>query len=253
MSEAAVAQRELALRVLGLLDLTSLDERDTPDRIERLCAAARSPWGFAAAVCVYPEHVTTACRSLRGTPVRIATVINFPDGGCDPARVERETQRALSAGAGEIDLVLPYRALLQGDAAMACAVVEACRSVCGAGVTLKLIIESGELGDVERIREACAIGLECGVDFLKTSTGKAAVNATPQAAEVMLDAIGASGGRCGFKAAGGIRTLADAKVYIDLADARLGAAWVAPAHLRIGASSLFAEIESVLAFPGAAA
>ncbi|MDE3072947.1 MAG: deoxyribose-phosphate aldolase [Pseudomonadota bacterium] len=238
--------RALAARLLSLLDLTSLGERDTPAQIEALCASARAAPVLPAALCVYPEHVTTVRRCLQGAAIEVATVVNFPDGGSDPLRVERETRRALAAGADEIDLVLPYRAVLRDEVAVAAGVVEACRAVCGDGVVLKLILETGELGTPGRIRQACAIGLEAGVDFLKTSTGKVAVNATPEAAAVMLDAIAAAGGRCGFKAAGGIRTLADATVYLELAEARLGAGWIAPAHLRIGASALFAELAAIL-------
>jgi len=235
-----------ALRVLSMLDLTSLGELDTPGKIEALCAAARTPYGFPAAVCIYPEHVTTARQSLHGTPVRIATVVNFPDGGEDGLRVERETRRALSAGADEIDLVLPYRALLRGEAALAAAVVHSCRAVCSDGIALKLILETGALHDAERIRQACRIGIESGVDFLKTSTGKVPVNATPQAAAVMLDEIREARGRCGLKVAGGIRTLADATAYLDLVESRLGAGRADPAHCRIGASALLAELTAVL-------
>lgn len=235
-------QRALAARLLSLLDLTSLGENDTPARIDALCAAALAAPVPPAALCVYPEHVAGARRQLQGSAIRLATVVNFPDGGGDPARVERETQRALAAGADEIDLVLPYRALLAGDVAVAGAVVRACRAVCSDGIVLKLIVESGELGSAERIRQACAIGLEAGVDFLKTSTGKVPLNATPAAAAVMLDAIAEAGGRCGFKAAGGIRTLTDAAAYLDLAEAQLGPGWADPAHFRIGASALFGEL-----------
>ena len=105
--------------------------------------------------------------------------------------------------------------------------------------SLKLILETGELGTPELIRQACELGLDAGVDFLKTSTGKVPVNATPGAAAVMLDAIAARDGRCGFKAAGGIRTLDDARVYLALAQERLGADWIRPARFRIGASALF--------------
>jgi len=234
--------RALAARLLSLLDLTSLGESDTPARIEALCASALAAPVLPAALCVYPEHLADARRHLQGHPIKLATVVNFPDGGGDPARVERETQRALAVGADEIDLVLPYRALLVGDAAVAGAVVRACRAACGDGIVLKLIIESGELDTAERIRRACAIGLEAGVDFLKTSTGKVPVNASLAAAAVMLDAIAEAGGRCGFKAAGGIRTLADAAAYLDLAEARLGPGWSDPAHFRIGASALFGEL-----------
>ncbi|MGH8122972.1 MAG: deoxyribose-phosphate aldolase [Rudaea sp.] len=245
MSVDAPSPHALALRLLCLLDLTSLGENDTPTQIEALCNAALAAPRLPAAVCVYPEHLTTARRCLHGAAVKIASVVNFPDGGSDSVRVERETRRALGAGAEEIDLVLPYRALLAGDAASARAVVRTCRAVCANGVALKLIIETGALGTSARIRAACAIGLEEGVDFLKTSTGKVPVNATLEAAEIILDAIAAAGGRCGFKAAGGIRTLAEAVTYLDLAEARLGAGWADAVHFRIGASALFGELAGV--------
>ena len=243
------SRRALALRLLPLLDLTSLGEDDTPALIEALCASARTAHGLPAALCIYPEHVSTVRRALQGSTAKVATVVNFPDGGSDRARAERETRRALAAGADEIDLVLPYRALRRGEPALAEAVVNACREICGAGARLKLILETGELGTPELIRQACMIGLAAGVDFLKTSTGKVAVNATPEAATLMLDAIAEDGGRCGFKAAGGIRTLADASIYLDLAESRFGAGWIDPAHFRIGASALFADLTAALAGP----
>lgn len=244
-----VMAEQQAGRVLSLLDLTSLGEKDTPADIEALCLSARSSFGTPAAVCVYPEHVTTARRSLGDAPVRVATVVNFPDGACDPHRVERETLRALGAGADEIDLVLPYRALLQGKLELARLVVDACRGACGGDTVLKLILETGELGTPENILQACAIGIEAGVDFLKTSTGKVPVNATPGAVETMLEAIASAAGRCGIKIAGGIRTLADAQAYLGLVESRMGADWIEPAHVRIGASSLFAELAAVLSAP----
>jgi deoxyribose-phosphate aldolase len=246
VSASPLSPSMLAELLLPLLDLTSLGEDDTPEAIRALCARARLLSGLPAALCVYPEHVTTAREALRGM-TKVATVVNFPDGGSDAARIARETRRAIAAGADEIDMVLPYRALLAGDAVLARICVDACRAVCGDGVLLKLIIESGELGTPERIREACRIGLDAGVDFLKTSTGKVSVNATPEAAAIMLDEIAAAGGRCGFKAAGGIRTLSAAAAYLELADARLGADWVTPQHFRIGASALFDELAAVLA------
>ena len=228
-----------------MLDLTSLGENDTVAEIEALCGSATAAPCLPAAVCIYPEHVTTARRCLHGNAVKVATVVNFPDGGSDPVRAERETRRALGAGADEIDLVLPYRALLDGDVECVRTVVRACRAVCTGGVQLKLILETGVLGTPELIRVACAIGLEEGVDFLKTSTGKVPVNATPEAATLMLDAIAAAGGHCGFKAAGGIRTLEDAVIYLELAEARLGKDWCDATHFRIGASALFGVLSSV--------
>ena len=114
---ASAAHRRLALRLLPLLDLTSLGEADTPAGIDRLCESALRIDPRPAAVCVYPEHVTGASRALVGSGVRIATVVNFPDGGDDAARVARETRRAIAAGADEVDMVLPWRALLAGRVA----------------------------------------------------------------------------------------------------------------------------------------
>ena len=247
MSVDARSPRSLAARLLSLLDLTSLGESDTPAQIEALCRTAIAAPCLPAALCVYPEHVSTARRGLQGTAVKVATVVNFPDGSGDPRRVERETWRALNAGADEIDLVLPYRALLDGDAACARTVVRVCRAACTDGAVLKLILETGVLTTPKLIRAGCAIGLDEGVDFLKTSTGKVPVNATLEVAAVMLDAIAAAGGRCGFKAAGGIRTLADATTYLQLAEARLGEGWSDPAHFRIGASALFGELSAIAA------
>ncbi len=242
------APRALAARLLPLLDLTSLGEDDTPGKIEALIARARSG-GLPAAVCVYPEHITTAQRARAGLAVKIATVVNFPDGGSDAGRAERETRRAIAAGADEIDLVLPWAALSRGDIAAARAVVDAARHACGHAHALKLILETGQLATPARIRAAAELGIEAGVDFLKTSTGKVVVNATPTAAAVMLDVIAAHGGRCGFKAAGGIRRSADAVVYLQLARERLGDDWITPAHFRIGASALYDELATLLAAP----
>ncbi|MDE2408028.1 MAG: deoxyribose-phosphate aldolase [Xanthomonadaceae bacterium] len=236
----------LASRLLHLLDLTSLGEDDTPGHIRDVCASARTAHGLPAAVCVYPEHVTTARAALAGTPVRIATVVNFPEGGDDPQRVHRETRRAIAAGADEIDMVLAWRALKAGDAARARKGVDVCRLACGEGITLKLILETGELASPDLIRQACELGLDAGVDFLKTSTGKVPVNATLAAAAVMLDAIAERGGRCGIKVAGGIRTLAEAGEYLSLVEAHLGLNWATPARFRIGASALFDAICSEL-------
>ena len=138
-------RRALATRLLALLDLTSLGEDDSPAHIEALCRSAHTPYGFPAAVCVYPEHVGTVRRALQGTPVKVATVVNFPDGGSDPMRISYETRRAIAAGADEIDLVLPYRAFARGEAVIARNAVIAGRNACKEGVTLKLILETGEL------------------------------------------------------------------------------------------------------------
>jgi deoxyribose-phosphate aldolase len=242
------ADRAIAARVLAALDLTSLGEDDTPQAIEKLCIAA-TDGAHPAAVCIYPEHVTTARRTLaaaRAGDVAVATVVNFPDGGNDIARVLRETRRALAAGADEIDVVIPWRAHLGGDCECGALMLRECRAICGKKV-LKAILETGELGDPLLVRELSLAAIGAGVDFIKTSTGKAKIGATPAAARTVLECIRDSGGRTGFKAAGGVRTLADAGRYLALADEILGDGWATPARFRVGASELLAELRAALA------
>ena len=224
---------------LACLDLTSLNDGDTAADIERLCERAQGSSGHAAAVCVWPRFAALA-RSRLPTAIRVAAVANFPDGSSDIERAVADTQAIVDAGAQEVDVVLPYRHLAAAPALLA-----AVRRACD-GLTLKVIIETGELDD-DTIRRACAIALEAGADFLKTSTGKTKVSATPAAARLLLQAIGASPaarGHVGFKAAGGVRSVADAAIYIALTAEVLGP--VTPQRFRIGASGLLNDIDAVL-------
>lgn len=231
---------------LACLDLTSLNEHDDAAAIDALCAKALGPAGPPAALCVWPRFVAQA-RAALPPSIRVAAVANFPEGTLDAARALRETQTILEAGGDEVDLVLPWRALAAGDAAGAAALIAAVRAAC-AGRTLKLIIESGELRSPERIRQACLIGLDTGVDFLKTSTGKTPTGATPEAARAMLESMAGHARKevVGFKASGGVRSVADAAVYIGLVRDMLGPSALVPERLRFGASGLLADIESVL-------
>jgi deoxyribose-phosphate aldolase len=232
-------------RLIACLDLTRLEDDDPPERIAALCAAAATPFGAPAAVCVYPEHIVTARRELARhglDAVRIASVANFPDGSDDAGRAAREIRRALAVGADEIDLVMPWKALLAGDHEAGARVLGAARDICGARATLKVILETGALGDEREIRAAARIAIDAGADFIKTSTGKIAIGATPEAASIMLEVITERGGRCGFKAAGGVRTLADAERYVALFEARFGVGLITPTRFRLGASALLDDI-----------
>jgi deoxyribose-phosphate aldolase len=231
---------------LACLDLTSLNEGDTEKHIVKLCERAQTPFGHVAAVCVWPRLAAFA-RARLPADIAVAAVANFPHGGIDLALAVGDTEAIVQAGAQEVDVVLPYRHLDSAPALLA-AVRKASK-----GLTLKVILETGELQEVEAIRRACRIALDAGADFLKTSTGKTPVSATPEAARLLLDAIAnnpASRGRVGFKPSGGIRTVADAAVYIDLARHAFGEAGVGPARLRLGASGLLDDIVSVLAGQG---
>lgn len=246
---AEAARRHAAARALPLVDLTDLSDGCTGETVEALCDRAATPFGPVAAVCIWPRHVARARHRLGASPIRIATVVNFPAGGTDTAATVAETRSAIEDGADEIDLVLPYRALLAGDRAVAVAMVEAVRAACPPPTVLKVILETGRLGTPDTIRAAADLAIEAGADFIKTSTGKVEINATPEVAEVMLEAIRASGRRCGFKAAGGIRTTADAGRYLAIADGIFGQSWVGPATFRFGASGL---LDDLLAHLGAA-
>ncbi len=240
-------------RLLAMLDHTSLGEDDSPDTIRALCNAALAGRGRPAAVCVFPGHVATARRTLDagGAPgVAVASVVNFPDGGTDMDQAGRETRDAIAAGAGEIDLVYPWRAHLAGDRAVGPDLVARCKAVCGERV-LKVILETGAVADPGRIRELAQAALAAGADFIKTSTGKRGSGATPEAARVILECL-RDRGQGGFKAAGGIRTLPQAAGYLELAERICGAGWTTPARFRIGSSSILAAIRAAWDRPAGA-
>jgi len=245
MSDAAVSTQDARI-ALACLDLTSLNDHDDAAAIDALCAKAAGPAGAPAALCVWPRFVAQA-RAQVPAGIAVAAVANFPLGGTDVAAAVADTQAIVQAGGQEVDLVLPWRALVAGDAAAAQAVVVAVRQACP-GLRLKLIIESGELPTPALIQQACQIGLDAGVDMLKTSTGKTPNGASPEAARLMLQAIAAHprAAAVGFKASGGIRRVADAAVYIQLVREILGEAALVPQRLRFGASGLLADIEAVL-------
>ncbi len=241
------ADANAARQALACLDLTSLadghDHSGGEREIEQLCARANGRFGRTAAVCVWPRLAGLA-RSLLPPDIRVAAVANFPDGSSDITRAVRDTAVIASAGAQEVDVVIPYR-----DLAAAPALLAAVRRECE-GLTLKVILETGELADDALITQAAQIALDAGADFLKTSTGKRPVSATPASARLLLQAIATASParrtRVGFKPAGGIRTVADAAVYLALTAELLGPDAVAPARFRIGASGLLDDIEAVL-------
>jgi len=232
---------------LRCLDLTSLNDGDDAAAIMRLCARAQGSVGPVAAVCVWPRFAALARRQLPPS-IRVAAVANFPAGGSEVDAALRDVRQVVEAGAQEVDLVLPWRALRDGDAATAARLLQAGRRACD-GLTLKIILESGELRDAALIEQASRLALDAGADFLKTSTGKTATGATPAAAEAMLRAIAAHPAACdrvGLKFSGGIRRVVDALPYIALCRSRLGDAALQPRRLRIGASGLLDDIEAVL-------
>ena len=241
------ALAEAALRALHLMDLTALNDDDTPESIRALATAADTPVGTPAALCVFVQFVQPAREALaaRGLALPIATVTNFPAGAPAPEAAAAETAEAVRRGADEVDVVFPYRALAAGDEAVGRRLVEQCRAAVGDKL-LKVIIESGELKDPVLIRRASEIAIAAGAHFIKTSTGKVPVNATLAAAETMIQAIRDSGRPVGFKAAGGVRSAADAAAYLAIAERIMGLGWLSPATFRFGASSLLANLLTTL-------
>jgi deoxyribose-phosphate aldolase len=227
------------------MDLTTLNDNDTDQKVIELCKQANSAAGHTAAVCIYPRFIPIARKTLKAQntgSIKIATVTNFPHGNDDIDIAVAETKAAVAYGADEVDLVFPYRALMAGNAIVGEQMVKACREVCGKTVTLKVIIETGELKTAELIEQASLICIEAGADFIKTSTGKVPVNATLEATKVMIESIKKSGKDVGFKAAGGVKDAQAANDYMQLARDIMGTDWVDVNHFRFGASSLLGNL-----------
>ncbi|MDD0823542.1 deoxyribose-phosphate aldolase [Mannheimia sp. AT1] len=237
---------------LSLMDLTTLNENDTDEKVISLCQQAKTEFGTPAAVCVYPRFVPIARKALKAAgieQVKIATVTNFPHGNDDIEIAVTETRAAIAYGADEVDVVFPYKALIAGDENVGFELVKQCKTACAANnVLLKVIIETGELKTEPLIRKASEISIQAGADFIKTSTGKVAVNATLESARIMLETIRDLdvAKTVGFKAAGGVKTSEEAAQYLELASSLLGKEWVSASHFRFGASSLLANLLATL-------
>lgn len=230
--------KQLAAKAISLLDLTNLNDDCDDAAIEALCKKAQTAHGNTAAVCVWPRFVAKAKSCLEGTGIKIATVVNFPHGGEDLFATVKETEGAIADGADEIDLVLPYNTYAAGRRGFAETMVVRVKEALSGDVKLKVILETGELKDADLIRGAAETAIAGGADFIKTSTGKVPVNATPEAAEIMMDVIAQSGKPVGFKPAGGVRTVEDAGTYLAIAEKYMGSDWASPKTFRFGASGV---------------
>lgn len=250
-ARSARANAAIAKRAMSVLDLTTLGDDDTEATVRALCARASTPVGPTAAVCVWARFVPTAKAALAGTSVRVATVVNFPAGGVDSARVAVETEAARAAGADEIDVVIPYKSFIAGETAPTEAVLRACRAATGTA-PMKVIVESGAFEDATSLDRAARVALAEGADFLKTSTGKIKAGASLEAAVVFLSAIKSTGSRAGVKISGGVRDSDQAAAYLAVADEIMGEGWATPARFRFGASSVIDHLLATAAGTGAA-
>ena len=223
-------------KLIKLLDFTRLSDNDTPEAVADFLNKAVTPFGAVAAVCVYPEFVALAKKTLQGTGIKIATVANFPTGNEDLASVSATIKQSLHDGADEIDVVMPYQHLIKGDHAYVIHYLTQCRALTKNHV-LKVIIESGELNR-EQIITAATIVADIGADFVKTSTGKVAVGATLDACDAILSVLSTRQNSPGIKLSGGVNTPEQANTYLACIANYMGDDWIDSSHLRFGASRL---------------
>lgn len=243
MKRGTMLKQMQVVQLMSCLDFTSLRDDDTAESITTWCQQARQPWGTAAAVCIYPPWIQAARLGLSylDEKVSIATVVNFPAGDAGTTATATATAVAVAAGADEIDVVLPYQAMLAGDVNTALSVLQACRAACPDQV-MKVIIESGQLPDACAVKLACELAILAGADFIKTSTGRATVHATLPAVKTILHTIQASSSRVGIKVSGGVHTLEQAAVFYHFMEKTMGATWMTPSNVRFGASRLLQDI-----------
>lgn len=239
---------------IGMVDLTTLEGADTPGKVSALAAKARDPDPeparpappSPAAVCVYPDLVSTARTALAGTDVRVASVATAFPSGRSARRVKLdEVEFALSQGADEVDMVIDRGAFLSGDHEGVFREIREVKEMCG-DVHLKAILETGELGTYDNVRRASWLALLAGADFIKTSTGKVSPAATLPVTHLMLRAVrewrDRTGQLRGVKPAGGIRTTKDAIKYLVAVREIAGVEWLDPELFRFGASGLLNDL-----------
>jgi len=253
--ESKVAALKLAL---SMIDLTTLEGSDSPGKVQQLCYKAMHLHDalpglpHVAAVCVYPALVRIARKELGRSGIKVASVATaFPSGQSPRETRMQEIRYAMQEGADEIDMVISRGSFLHGDFACVYDEIAEAKSICGTQAHLKVILETGELGTLDRIRHASDLALAAGGDFIKTSTGKVQPAATLPVTLVMLEAIRdyhqRTGQIRGMKPAGGIRNAKTAIQYLVLLNETLGRDWMTPDLFRIGASTLANDILMQLA------
>ncbi|WP_329460147.1 deoxyribose-phosphate aldolase [Streptomyces sp. NBC_01497] len=238
---------------ISMIDLTTLEGADTPGKVRSLAAKALRPdpsdrtAPMTAAVCVYPDMAATARAALGDADVKVASVATaFPAGRAALDVKLADVRSAIDAGADEIDMVIDRGAFLAGHYLKVYDEIRAVRAQCEGHARLKVIFETGELSTYDNIRRASWLGMLAGADFIKTSTGKVATNATPANTLLMLEAVrdfrAQTGTQVGVKPAGGIRTTKDAVKYLVLINETVGADWLDSHWFRFGASSLLNDL-----------
>jgi len=229
-----------------------LEAFDNAKKIEDFCAKAidfqKNSMGISVpAICIYSPFVKQTKGLLKGSGIKVATVACcFPSGQMPFELKKREVAYCIEQGADEVDMVISRGTFLAGNYDEVYNEIQAIREICKAPVHLKVILETGELKTVENIRKASELAILAGADFIKTSTGKIAVNATPMAALIMCDTIKeyfeTTGQMIGFKPAGGMSTIEDALIYYYIVKEILGEKWLNKNYFRVGTSRLAGKV-----------
>ncbi|HPW97087.1 MAG TPA: deoxyribose-phosphate aldolase [Flavobacterium sp.] len=238
---------------LNMIDLTTLEGADTEEKVKQLCFKAHHLHDeipglpSTAAVCVYPNFVKTAVNELKGTNVKVAAVATaFPSGQSSAEIKLLDTKIAVDNGAHEVDMVISRGKFHSGEYNFVFDEIAMIKEACGKNVRLKVILETGELGTLDRVRLASDIAMHAGADFIKTSTGKIKPAATLPVTLVMLEAIRdyyySTGIMIGMKPAGGISTSKLALQYLMMVKETLGGKWLTNEYFRFGASSLANDV-----------
>jgi deoxyribose-phosphate aldolase len=241
------------MMALSMIDLTTLEGADTEEKVKQLCYKAHhlhdSIPGLptTAAVCVYPNFVKTAVNELKGTNVKVASVATaFPSGQSSAEVKLLDTKIAVDNGAHEVDMVISRGKFHSGDYNFVFDEIAMIKEACGKEVRLKVILETGELGELDKVRRASDISMHAGADFIKTSTGKISPAATLPVTLVMLEAIRdyyyETGIMIGMKPAGGISNSKLALQYLLMVKETLGGKWLTNEYFRFGASSLANDV-----------
>ena len=260
----AIVSEALLKNCFSMMDLTSLNNNDTPASIERLVEKVNRfeqeypEYPLPASICVFPNFASVVASSRLSPEIHVTTV-----SGCFPSSQSylevkvRECELAVEGGADEIDIVLSLNSFLAGDYDAASkeiremkTAIQAKAAEAGRTVILKVILETGQLPSPEVIAEASFLAMESGADFIKTSTGKVSVNATPMSAYIMCECIKAyyekTGVKVGFKAAGGISNAMDALCYYSIVSTILGKGWLDKRYFRFGVSRLANSLMSAI-------
>ena len=241
------------LMTLNMIDLTTLEGADTNEKVKQLCFKAHHLHDelpglpTTAAVCVYPNFVKLAVNELKGTGVKVASVATaFPSGQSSPEIKILDTKIAVDHGADEVDMVISRGKFHSGEFNFVFDEIAMIKEVCGKDVRLKVILETGEIGTLDKVRQASDLAMHAGADFIKTSTGKIKPAATLPVTLVMLEAIRdyyyKTGIRIGMKPAGGISNSKLALHYLLMVKEVLGGSWLTNEYFRFGASSLANDV-----------